>query len=79
MCVAIVVGERVKGRPGRSANPISLDVYSWYEEEQLRLIIGTNYIMSDVALSMSLEVSWVEKGNVKGNVSLWLLRPDRGY
>ncbi len=53
----------------------------------MRLIIGTNYIMSDVALSMSLEVRWVEKRKrerkrgvaVATKARPWLLRPDHAF
>jgi hypothetical protein len=41
-CVAIVVGMESVERPGRVANPLSLVSASWYEEEQLRLVKGTN-------------------------------------
>ena len=42
------------------ANPLLMEA-SWYEEEQLSLIKGTNKLMSEVALSTS-KVRWLEKG-----------------
>jgi hypothetical protein len=42
--IVVMVGVESWERPGRVADPLSLDVdvTSWYDEEQLRLVKGTN-------------------------------------
>ncbi len=42
--IVVMVGVESWERPGRVADPLSLvvDFTSWYDEEQLRLVKGTN-------------------------------------